>query len=225
MIHRIVRRSFRDARAETIWLTIYSDLITNLMLLFLALYGISIMDSNAWEAAMKSMRSGDLRAFKQQHTEPLSKIADDVRNQVAFNPDIHVSEELDSIHIEFGDKILFQPARADISEQAIEPIRKICAVLKQVPYTIVIEGHTDSTPLGSGHPYKDNWELSLARSMEILRYFEAQGVPADKLATAAYGAYKPKASNLTRNGRRLNRRVEIALFRDFTTSGATHAAP
>ncbi|MCY7562862.1 OmpA family protein, partial [Paenibacillus macerans] len=36
---------------------------------------------------------------------------------------------------------------------------------------ISIEGHTDSQPIGRSSKFKDNWELSGARALSVLRFF------------------------------------------------------
>src|SRR5579864_7010786 len=48
---------FVERRNQYIWLTIYSDLITNLFLLFLALYAFSYMGPEALQDAMASMKN------------------------------------------------------------------------------------------------------------------------------------------------------------------------
>jgi flagellar motor protein MotB len=56
MIHRFFRRRSDDNRSDSIWLTVYSDLITNLALVFLALYGLVTMGNDAIQQAANSMK-------------------------------------------------------------------------------------------------------------------------------------------------------------------------
>jgi len=44
-----------------------------------------------------------------------------------------------------------------------------------------------------------------------VRFFEAQGIPAEKMQAVGYGPTKPIADNATPEGRQKNRRVEIII--------------
>ncbi len=213
MIHRLIRFK-NDSRLETIWLTIYADLITNMMLVFLALYGLTVMGDDALTRAVQSMSLNDIYSMKETNLD-FSDIAPALRQKFKQQADIKITEEVGVVHIEFGEQILFDSGRAVPKGSAIEPVRVVADLIKPLPHTIVVEGHTDSSPLQHGNGYRDNYELSLARSMSIVNLLIADGIPADQIAAAAYGEYRPRASNSTALGRGVNRRVEIALFKDF----------
>jgi chemotaxis protein MotB len=83
-----------------------------------------------------------------------------------------------------------------------------------------VEGHTDNVPLVPGSRYQSNRELSLARAMSVVTLLVEEGaIPSDQIAASAYGDYKPRASNVTEKGRRMNRRVDILLVKDFPYKG------
>lgn len=72
--------------------------------------------------------------------------------------------------------------------------------------TIIAVGHTDSTG-----PAAYNMQLSIRRADSVKDYLVSQGVPADRIYTEGRGLTDPIASNATREGRALNRRVDIEL--------------
>lgn len=74
-----------------------------------------------------------------------------------------------------------------------------------------IEGHTDNTPINND-TYESNWELSTARSTNILHYLTDYGVDSNKFSIAGYADTKPKFSNDTAEGRAYNRRVDIIIL-------------
>ncbi len=215
MIHRLVKH--KDSHSEEIWLTIYGDLITNLVLLFLALYGLTVMGDQAMADAIASMSGKNIAALKTiQAGNSMDDVAQMLKSKFKFNPDVIISLESDVVRIEFGEQVLFRSGGATVKSSAVPVLKDIAAILKDSPQTVIVEGHTDSVPLKAGGTFKDNWELSLARSMSVVRLLSDEGwLPSAQMAAAAYGAYRPRASNITANGRRLNRRVEIALFKDF----------
>lgn len=67
-----------------------------------------------------------------------------------------------------------------------------------------IEGHADATG-----PDAYNQGLSERRASSVRSYLVSKGVEASRLTTVGYGESRPIASNDTREGRALNRRVEL----------------
>jgi chemotaxis protein MotB len=77
---------------------------------------------------------------------------------------------------------------------------------------VQVEGHTDSLPLRRTTYPADNWELSTARALSVVRFLKATGnVPADVLSANGYADQRPVVLNDTAAGRAKNRRIEIRL--------------
>jgi flagellar motor protein MotB len=88
----------------------------------------------------------------------------------------------------------------------------------------MVSGFTDNQPVrGGNHQFADNWELSAQRALTVTRALVAEGVPADSVFAAAFGAQQPVGSNADVEGRAANRRVEIAPVPKPST--ATQHAP
>ena len=95
----------------------------------------------------------------------------------------------------------------------IPPLDKVCAVLKEnmADFNIGIEGYTDDVPIKHSG-WKSNWELSTARSLSVLHFLvNEKGISPERLSAIGFGEYRPVASNDTKEGRKLNRRVEIVI--------------
>jgi len=67
-----------------------------------------------------------------------------------------------------------------------------------------------SKPLQDKYP--TNWELSVARATNVVRFLQDVGVPPERLVASGRGEYDPVASNDTPEGRQKNRRIEIMLI-------------
>ena len=72
---------------------------------------------------------------------------------------------------------------------------------------VEIQGHTDHTGSDSF-----NQRLSEKRAKTVYNALVARGVTSDRLVTRGYGESKPITSNKTRNGRAMNRRVQMKLM-------------
>jgi chemotaxis protein MotB len=77
-----------------------------------------------------------------------------------------------------------------------------------------IEGHTDNVPIHTSQ-IVSNWELSTARSTELVRFLiQRSGILPQRLSAAGYAQYHPVASNRTAEGRAQNRRVDLVILSD-----------
>lgn len=114
--------------------------------------------------------------------------------------------------------LLFDSGKAKIRPGGFPILDKVAVVLKEnVPQLNVgIEGHTDNEPIKfSG--WKSNWELSTARSLSVLHYLvDNKGISPARVSAIGYGEHRPVASNETKEGRQLNRRVEIVILPQLT---------
>ncbi len=76
---------------------------------------------------------------------------------------------------------------------------------------LMVSGFTDNRQVSDRNDkYADNWELSAQRALTVTRALIAEGVPADSVFAAAFGAQQPVGSNADETGRASNRRVEMA---------------
>ncbi len=111
------------------------------------------------------------------------------------------------------DKVLFDSGKAELKESALKVLSKIAKILQDKVRTheVLVEGHTDNVPIRvSG--WKSNWELSTARSTEVVHFFiDTGGVDPERFAAVGYGEFHPLTANDTAEGRKMNRRVEIVI--------------
>ena len=120
--------------------------------------------------------------------------------------------------ITFVADVLFDSGKDKLRSESFPILDKVARVLKEnVPnFYIGIEGHTDNQPIRlSG--WKSNWELSTARALSVLHYLaDEKGILPDRISAIGYGEYRSIATNDTRDGRQLNRRVEIVILPQVT---------
>jgi len=77
-------------------------------------------------------------------------------------------------------------------------------------YNMVIEGHTDDSPMNSSSKYKDNQELGLARAESFKKLLVISfGMPDESISTVSAGSYNPPFSNSTPAGREKNKTVVL----------------
>lgn len=118
----------------------------------------------------------------------------------------------------FSSEVLFPPGGAELSRAGRGEVAKIADILRTIArdipdgidWVIQVDGHTDNVPLSGDGEYSDNWELSQARALSVVRYMaNFLGIAPDRLSANGFGQYQPIASGDSENARAQNRRIEL----------------
>ncbi len=123
---------------------------------------------------------------------------------------VSVVQEQNIIKLAMSDSILFLPADAALSLSGEQVLDELAVMLKQRPWHILVEGHTDNQAISTPR-YLSNWELSSARASSVTRYLISKGIQPQRLSAIGYADTRPLQSNQTEQGRRKNRRVALVL--------------
>ncbi len=106
----------------------------------------------------------------------------------------------------------FSPGSDVLQADGLPVVDSIAEKLKEVRYNLRVEGHTDNIPIRTAR-FPSNWELSTSRATHVLQYLISEtGIPPSRLSAVGYGEYRPVAPNDSREGRGLNRRVDIVVL-------------
>ena len=104
--------------------------------------------------------------------------------------------------------IRFETGKASLKSSSYAVLDKIASILNRYPnYNVSIAGHTDS--VGNSD---NNRLLSEERAKACFNYLLSKGFSSDRISFIGYGETQPISSNSTKEGRRLNRRVEFNLY-------------
>ncbi|MGU7774231.1 OmpA/MotB family protein [Burkholderia sp. MR1-5-21] len=195
------------------WLISYADLITTLMVLFLALYVLQLAKYNALEVRYQTV-------VQQGATQGKQNVASDAQSHAAQEwssllkslkdqGQVTVTNAAHGVEIGINAKVLFNVGDARLLPEASDVLARIAGVLKDHPANnILVEGHTDSTPISTAK-YESNWELSSARAGAVVRYLVERGVEPHRLAAIGRADNLPLMVGDDAAARAANRRVTI----------------
>ncbi len=216
---------FRHGRAQennqqnnnSLWMIIYTDMITNLMIFFLMLYGLTWLSENDRAIAAASFREafagekGQVQQVMENIQKGLEKkksIEKEVKKQFK---DVEISER--RIKIILPSPVLFDSGSAVLKPSTQQSLHEIANIVRAMNCKVIVEGHTDNVPITGGQ-YDSNWELSSARAFSVIQYLtDREGLSPLLLSALGYGEFRPKAANDTEANKAVNRRIEINLIK------------
>jgi chemotaxis protein MotB len=157
----------------------------------------------------------DLAQQQKQIVSELEKQAkeleDKLQKEIAEG-NLRIKRFKDRIVINIEDKILFPSGSAQLRPEVKKTLDTVADMLaRNKGSRVLIEGHTDNVPIKTPR-FPDNWELSSARALSVLRHLlETKQLEPGRFGAVGYGEYRPVAPNDTAANRQLNRRVDIVL--------------
>lgn len=195
------------------WVVSYSDFVTMLLALFIVMFAIS---QNVAKTQAKIIEDNNLHVVENATGEAhktVDELIQELNTKLAENSSVKLVKDERGLIVRMNDSILFDEGSAIIKKNASNTLNEIINVLTTVDNKILVEGHTDSTPINT-KTYPSNWELSTARATNIIGYIIRTGkISPQRLSAAGYGEYMPIADNTSSGGRLLNRRVDIIILK------------
>jgi chemotaxis protein MotB len=240
-LKRRPRNGEDEAHGNAGWLTTFNDLVTLLMVFFVLMYTMSAVDSKkmgdfqyALQSGLGILKEGKKAAISVNQSQPVAdmshimtqaegvtmqeesqsrqKLSHAVRKLLEANLGIQVAHSDQGTRLAFEDQVLFDFGKDAINAEGFPFLDKIAQALKNVPYSLRVEGHTDNVPIQTKR-FPSNWELSVARAVNVVKYFaEVSNIDPQRLSAVGYGESRPVAPNNTPSNRAKNRRVEILLL-------------
>ena len=214
------------------WLATYSDLMTDLLAIFVILFSFTLAkvgkgqsDSNAAADATLNSRTAGIISFAGEGgkgllpaQDRLDSFVESINAYIAksgLSGQVSVLKEGEGIVLlRMADSALFESGRADINSKAEQVLGSISSILTEyadIIKMVQIEGHTDNRPINTGQ-FKSNWELSTSRAVNVLKQLiEISPLKPEKFSAVGYSEFHPIADNNTAAGRAQNRRVDFVI--------------
>lgn len=211
------------------WMVTFSDMTTLLLTFFVLLLSMASLDQKKIKQAIGSLQGAlgvlsEGRKTEMSKEEILSRIdfvtesessaqqimrgLQNYMEQSNLSSEVSVVETEKGFSVRIMDSVLFEPGSAELVDSAKPLLDKLTGVIRQSPYYIMVEGHTDDIPINT-QEFDSNWELSTARATSVVRYFIEKNVKPEKMSAAGFAKYHPVVPNITPENRAKNRRVEI----------------
>ncbi len=223
------------------WIVTYGDMVTLLLCFFVALFDTTDADVLQITQMISSLNNIGMGASSGGNTLSAGRLAE-LGNSIGtlpsiekgrllatakkkavslFQPEmksnkVRISSDERGLVISLASDAFFRPASANINiEETRGMLIRLAELLKSNELAgrkFRIEGHTDASSTDPDGPWFSNWELSAARSLNVLHYLTDFGVPEGRFQVAGYADTVPIADNETEEGRAYNKRVDIIVL-------------
>ena len=119
----------------------------------------------------------------------------------------------------FQSEVLFDSGNDEVNPAGRGELDKLAeAVLQlegQIPpeiaWVLRVDGHTDARPMSGTGRFRDNWELSSARAISVVKYLISKGISPNHLVAAGFGEFQPLEAGDGEEANAKNRRIELKL--------------
>lgn len=166
-----------------------------------------------------------LVAASQQQQQQYETLVKGLSNEVEKGQ-LQVKQYKNMLAVDLAEQIFFDSGRAALKPGGKVVLKKVGEALKDYEDKVIwVVGHTDNVPVAKSlkATFPSNWELSVARATNVVRYLQEVGVSPDRMVASGRSEYDPVASNDTPEGRQKNRRIEIMLIDKNLVSEMTRA--
>lgn len=199
-----------------LWMIPYADLMSTLVLLFMSLFAMSYTDRQPeYDRALahieQEMSGGGQAVERLKETELAVKIKVEL-DRLALR-DFGVQVTARRVRLTLPSPVLFSEGSSNLGPDAARVLAPLARLFAECHNPVLVEGHTDDVRIVGGR-FRTNWELSAARSFSVIEFLIGRGLTPVRFHARGYGEHRPAASNLTPEGRRQNRRIEISLIRE-----------
>jgi chemotaxis protein MotB len=220
------------------WLITFSDMMTLMLTFFVLLVSMSVIDERrrlivlgsiigtfgvgkdsydvlSTKDTRRTVEPGPFEMEDINDLEPLKEMVwEDVSEDLAFAENKFVQI------LSINSDVLFEPGEAELTEQGKKLLERALPVLLQIDYPLLLAGHTSRLRDEMGIEYKveerekvmdDSWRLSLYRTLSVYKFLIDNRMDPNMLRVEAFGRHHPRYTDLTAEGRSMNRRVDVIL--------------
>lgn len=225
------------------WLATLCDISLLLLTFFILILSMSSLDTAKFDNSFNAIRDtfgGDQQKnISEKQTIKESEIADFLKlheemvaaqkntfdairsfiTEHALGDNIKATFDNGIITLRLPDDVLFAPGSEVLTPQGEEALSQLRDLfLKNREQSINIKGYTDNSSVTEGARFRNNWELSALRAVNVLRKLLQSGIEATRMTATGLGDLDPLAPNDTPENRAQNRRVEFILERKVGNS-------
>lgn len=239
MASRKPRKKIEEMPAPA-YMTTYGDMVTLLLTFFVLMYSAETAKGETVQAILSAFKGMGMMSGGNTLAEgKLAELGNTVDSMPSMEKGRSLSDarkkaisefqsetEIKKMKIKTDERglvitiagdLLFEEGSAEVKiEETRDVLQRAAQMIRMYAdgKKVRIEGHTDSKAPPIDSPYKNNWELSAARAINVLRYLVDYNVDESCFQVAGFADTVPIETNDLPEGQAYNRRVDIVILSD-----------
>jgi len=215
------------------WIVTYGDMMTLLLCFFVMLFAMSEITIDRFSAVMfsfqnyigknvaaglssKMLRAAGAQRVIKINLQGKADLKGVAQLESIFGQHSSTTKLKPGLKIALGGKAIFDHGRAELKPEAKSVLRRIAKIIGGFRNKIEVRGHTSTVPLPEDSPYKDKWELSVARAINTTRFLINEGGLLEaRIRVSGASRFELMEENFIEAERMQNRRVEIFITEEY----------
>jgi len=200
------------------WLISYTDMVTILLILFVSIAAQGLKARVSDPPRVQPRPRAQAVVTQPDPLPPVEPVAADPRVSLLKlqheleRPGLDLRLEPRGLVISIPQSVVFSSGEDRVSAEALPALSQIADAIRATDNQVALVGHADTVPIHNRR-FSSNWELSAARSLQLLALLTTRyGIAESRLSIQSYGSNVPLGPNDTEAGRAANRRVEILIL-------------
>ena len=225
------------------WKVAYADFVTAMMSLFIVLWLMGSSQESrrplpatstiprAWQLLGTTLSGTGESMARPSAADDLQKLKDKLEQEIKARKDLEkLSKQIEITITPEGLRIeliegkngtFYEIGSPKLSASGQELLALLASELKTLPNSLLIEGHTDSTPYSTDNSYS-NWDLSADRANSARRLMQQDGVRSNQVTQVR--GYADMMLRVKNNQLTSNRRISILVKNDGDSVATTLSA-
>lgn len=218
------------------WLITFSDLVLLMLVFFILLFSVSTVDKERFARSFHSLQNEltgkdkyssrtqdaseisasviDTARLQRQIIEQQEKLFTEIRTyltEAGKSDNIAATFDNGIITLRLPTDVLFEPGEVELSPAAQDGLATVADILiKNKNQDVNIKGYTDDVEPTGGR-FRDLWEISSLRAVNVLRHLMGMGIESSRLTATGLASMNPLYPNDTEENKARNRRIEFIL--------------
>lgn len=238
----------KESGGAPAWMATFADMMSLLLTFFVLLLSFATMDIIKFKDALGSVQSAlsaimpsnsgfldsgntpipleTLQPVPQQtqgelkdHYKTIKEKLEKYTAEKGLQDDIDIRITERGVVVRVKGALFFNAGKAKLKKEAFPFLNATIHILKEFPYHMAVEGHTDNIPIHNSL-FKSNWELSSMRAVSALQYIVDKGrIDQKRISLAGFADTRPIVQNNSRKNRAKNRRIEFVYYKEDKKKG------
>lgn len=211
---------FKSSNPSGAWQSSFLDIVLLLMSFFIIIVGISRFEAFDLSKDSNDEALENTISLKERSINNLFLELNFLLEQEISEGQMNIELDDNEINVTLSNELLYDVGSAELYPKGMDVLERIASrivLVEEEEFFVDVEGHTDNRPVIGGR-YESNWDLSTARSSNVVEVLLNNGFSPRRIRASGYADAQPLVPNTDQFGNSIeenqakNRRFELRMY-------------